>query len=132
MKRTIKEVYNLIKEKEDSAQKHLERLLTYIPPSTEPIKDPVCNQLQGSINAYRDVLYLMESSHLLDEDKPIKNKELTAITALGNLFKIADIGIADEKYRKEKSKEYYDIVRTYIEKALLYIHKLEEERKSYA
>lgn len=59
------------------------------------------------------------------------NKNDEAITALGNLFKIADNPIADEKYRKEKSKEYYDIVRTYIEKSMLYIHKLEEERKFY-
>lgn len=67
MKRTIKEVYDIIKEKEDSARKHLDRLLTYIPSSTEPIKDPVCNQLQGCIDAYRDVLCLMESSHLLEK-----------------------------------------------------------------
>lgn len=67
MKRTIKEVYDLIKEKEDNAKKHLDRLLTYIPSSNEPIKDPVCNQLKGSIDAYRDVLYLMESSHLLEK-----------------------------------------------------------------
>ncbi len=68
MKRTAKEVYNLIKEKEDNAQKCLDRLLIYMPLSTEPIKDPVCNQLKGSIDAYRDVLCLMESSHLLEND----------------------------------------------------------------
>lgn len=57
MKRTIKEVYNLIKEKRDNAEKssRIERVET------------VRHQLYGQEDAYNDVLRLIESSHLLEK-----------------------------------------------------------------
>lgn len=70
MKRTIKEVYDIIKEKQKNSENdaHFSAF--------DPAKQM---RLQGERNAYQDVLCLIESSHLLEEDKPIKGSGLEAL-----------------------------------------------------
>ena len=68
MKRTIKEVYDLIKKKRDSASIHITIL-------AEHDNYLAMNQVYGSMLAYEDVLFLIESSHLLEEDKLVKGSE---------------------------------------------------------
>ena len=57
MKRTIKEVYDLIVKKRDNAVAHLLRVDNNL----------LENQIYGSIQAYQDVLTLITSSHLLEK-----------------------------------------------------------------
>lgn len=59
MKRTIKEVYDLIKEKRDNAEKDYKNT-----GGAEIIKASI---LYGEKTAYEDVLCLIESSHLLEK-----------------------------------------------------------------
>lgn len=73
MKRTIKEVYDLIKEKRDNALNDYRRC------KGEVVRP---SELKGEIDAYNDVLSLIESSHLLEEDKPVESKEITPLEAL--------------------------------------------------
>lgn len=67
MKKTIKEVYDLIKEKMDKAikQKRLfkDTSLTY-------------SKRSGEVDAYNDVLHIIESNQLLEEDKSKKALEI--------------------------------------------------------
>lgn len=61
MKRTIKEVYEIIEAKRDEALLGRDRMYQ--------IKDyGAVNRYCGNIEAYTDVLCLIYSSHLLEED----------------------------------------------------------------
>ena len=73
MKRTIKEVYDLIKEKRDNAINELVRLSKINALETD--RKYVC----GNKDAYQDTLSLIESSHLLEKDKPVKGSGLEAL-----------------------------------------------------
>lgn len=82
MKRTIKEVYDLIAEKRINA--------------FNAMKDSAIEKNQNKFSSYQyeyfaygDVLYLIESSHLLEEDKPIKGSGLEALEELRKLNKFA-------------------------------------------
>jgi len=73
MKRTIKEVYDLIKEKQYNSQ---------MGSIKEMFKKDKLLCL-GQSQAYQDILSLIESSHLLEEDKPIKGSGLEALERIG-------------------------------------------------
>ena len=61
MKRTIKEVYKIIEDKRDDALLGRDRMYQ--------IKDyGAVNRYCGNIEAYTDILCLIYSSHLLEED----------------------------------------------------------------
>ncbi len=62
MKRTINEIYQLLKEKEENALNDLtsERMRPY--PSNKKILE-----LQGEIAAYQDVIRLIETSEVLNK-----------------------------------------------------------------
>lgn len=82
MKRTIKEVYDLILEKRDNAlndEKANENDRFYL------------REITGAINAYEDVLCLIDSSHLLEEDKPIKGNGLEALEKLGTEYGVVNV-----------------------------------------
>ena len=75
MKRTIKEVYGLIEEKLNNAKRDYQNEeFKYLGQKA---------LLQGTIDAYQDILSLIESSHLLEEDKPIKGNGLEALERIG-------------------------------------------------
>lgn len=57
MKRSIKEVHELIKNKRDNA------ILQLVKQDNDLVK----HQIYGSIMAYQDVLCLLEGSHLLEK-----------------------------------------------------------------
>ena len=69
MKRTIKEVYDLVKEKQYNSQ---------MGSIKETFKKDKLLCL-GQAQAYQDVLSLLESSHLLEEDKPVEGRGLEAL-----------------------------------------------------
>ena len=73
MKRTIKEVYDLIVEKRGNAEKSIYSNRMFR-------KDT--ERLIGKAVAYNDVLSLIEDSHWLEEDKPIKGSWLEALEKL--------------------------------------------------
>lgn len=62
MKRTINDIYQLLKEKEENALNDLtgERMRPY--PSNKKI-----HKLQGEIAAYQDVIMLIETSEVLNK-----------------------------------------------------------------
>ena len=62
MKQTINEIHNLLKQKEENALNDLtrERMRQY--PSSKKIL-----RLEGEIEAYKDVIVLLETSEVLDE-----------------------------------------------------------------
>ena len=66
---TIQEIYELIKQKRESAENHRERI--YKKMHEDEIKeqhyDCIYQELIGEINAYTDVLCLIESSGVLDD-----------------------------------------------------------------
>jgi hypothetical protein len=96
MKRTIKEVYDLIKEKMDNAENELKKE-----------EDKLYRMgLRGEIEAYKDVLYLIENSHLSEEDKSVKGNALEALERI--------IGCNTIESHTQKWREDYRI----IEKAL--------------
>lgn len=73
MKRTIDEIYNIIIEKRDNAESHLERnggitKANCIDEKGYPLLRTGL-ELKGEILAYTDVLCLIESSQILKEDK---------------------------------------------------------------
>lgn len=71
MKRTIEEIYNIIIQKRDNATKDKERIR--IKAKNEKNADEFAillrdlRQINGEIEAYTDVLCLIESSQVLDE-----------------------------------------------------------------
>ena len=69
MRRTIKEVRDLIKEKIENAKIDLERnqLTNHVFPNQVKIA-----RLEGEIDAYNDVLTLIETSHLLEDKNESK------------------------------------------------------------
>lgn len=69
MKRTLKEVYNLLKQKMENAKIDLEKsqLSNLVFPCIEKIF-----KLQGEIEAYEDAITLIETSHLLEEENESK------------------------------------------------------------
>ena len=71
MKRTIKEVYDLIKEKIERGKKKTEE-------DIKKLDTHSASNSMGMTRAYQDILSLIESSHLLEEDKPIKGSGLEA------------------------------------------------------
>ena len=80
-KRSIKEVYDLIKEKKDNTERDIEIAIL--------VGDRLdMDNLVGEVDAYNDILNLIESSHLLEEDKSkkaleiIKNKEVNVFDVL--------------------------------------------------
>ena len=91
MKRTIKEIYDLIVEKRDNAKKRK------LGSAKNLAKFHI---LLGLIEAYQNVLSLIESSGLL-EDKPVKGKELEALESVKRL------GINQVWYKNE-----LDIIET--------------------
>lgn len=106
MKRTIKEVYDLIKEKRDNAYQSVikyknEDRLFY-------------RECYGEENAYSDVLSLIESSHLLEEDKPIKGSGLEALE-----------DIKEDLYLDEYRSQRFEIV----EKDLQFVEALRKTFK---
>ena len=72
MQRTLKEVHNLLKQKVENARIDLEKsqLSNLVFPCTEKIF-----RLQGEIEAYEDVITLIETSHLLEEENEESKKE---------------------------------------------------------
>jgi len=73
MKRTIQEVYEIIKEKRENARIDLERIF-----NVDGKPSDIARQYKtiGYIEAYTDVIALIESSHLIDQPN------LTEITAI--------------------------------------------------
>ncbi len=63
MRRTIEEVLNLIKEKKNNAEIDLEK--SYAVDKVFPCPEKI-NKLQGEIDAYSDVIILIETSHILN------------------------------------------------------------------
>lgn len=77
MKRTISEIIDLIKQKKESAMNNLAQTTkTYVKAKMiganceECIKDGA--KITGYIEAYKDVLSLLESSHLVEQEKALK------------------------------------------------------------
>ena len=101
MIRTIKEVYDLIVEKRDNARQYLEKQ-----------NDELYRQgMLGNINAYNDVLSLIESSHLLEEDKPIKSKDLTPLEALNIIQYLCSTNINKYYFIIEKALKEYELIK---------------------
>ena len=69
MKRTLKEVLNLLKQKVENTKIDLEKsqLSNLVFPCIEKIF-----RLQGEIEAYEDAITLIETSHLLEEENESK------------------------------------------------------------
>ena len=65
MQRTLKEVFNLLKQKVENTKIDLEKsqLSNLVFPCIEKIF-----RLQGEIEAYEDAITLIETSHLLEEE----------------------------------------------------------------
>lgn len=138
MKRTINEVYDLIVEKRDNAlndEKANENDRFYL------------REITGAINAYEDVLCLIDSSHLLEEDKPVKGSGLEALENIKltcdntryseefsiyeeceNDFDIVEKALKDYEKKTKLAKEYADVNNVAKRlKALEIIKKLLEE-----
>lgn len=82
MIRTINEVYDLIKEKRDNAERDLEIAIL--------VGDRLdMDNLVGEVDAYNDILNLIESSQLLEENKLVKGSGLEALEELRILNKFA-------------------------------------------
>lgn len=76
MKRTINEIYNLIKEKSENAKRDIERINNSN--NCNNVMDlhewnnnerRKLDKLKGQVEAYLDVLYLMLNSGVLDDDR---------------------------------------------------------------
>lgn len=79
MKRTISEVIDLIKQKKESAEKQLlsvlrptDNLPGIVKTKIEFFQKIDGNVLRGNIQAYTDVLALLESSHLVEQEKALE------------------------------------------------------------
>lgn len=71
MVRTIEEVLNLIKEKVNNAENDLAS--SYIKNEILPCPEKI-NKLLGEIEAYNDVIILIETSHIIPEGNKNENK----------------------------------------------------------
>ena len=73
MKRTISEVIDLIKQKKESAEKEHEQLyVSFISKDMPSEEQARYSRLCGNDEAYIDVLSLLESSHLIEQEKAIE------------------------------------------------------------
>lgn len=69
MKRTISEVIDLIKQKKENAESNLAYINNLYPGSLEKMLTK--GEIIGTIKAYTDILALLESSHLVEQEKAI-------------------------------------------------------------
>ena len=73
MKRTINEIYELIKEKKENAER--DRQISYNTVEEAKNSEEYLNakmrskELKGEIDAYTDVICLIESSQVLEDDR---------------------------------------------------------------
>lgn len=66
MRRTINEIYDLIKQKKENAGKYLTRLIEI---EKKDRLDPELNRIAGQNEALLDVIILIETSGVLNNDK---------------------------------------------------------------
>lgn len=117
MKRTIEEVIDLIKQKRQSAINAIERL-----PRRRTIRT---ERLACTIDTYTDVLALLETSHLTEEQKALDRQE-TAYTGLDALEELKGFQLV--KY----DDKGFMIDYTTLEKVMpTEIHFIEVDLKAY-
>ena len=69
MERTINEIYELIKQKRENAFNHRERVCMPLGKETTINDLALKFKLEGTVDAYTDVIALIESSGLVNQDK---------------------------------------------------------------
>ena len=100
MKRTISEVIDLIKQKKESAEKTLIKLTNDLSPETLAFREKeekFIARKVGYVEAYTDILALLETSHLVEQEKELET-----------LKKVIDI------FKKHLSVELWDMKEYYI------------------